>query len=146
MLPRGSGRPSAPSLSVWSTAWWCMAGTTARSCWLSELSSTASRSSTFWLVRILSRSWSTPSSTLDPEKTPPELDVPELSGDRLLMCLHWEESTRFVINMIYIDTRLMSYILGYLAVVHRSSWGCLQKHQDHRWVLGWWADQRCQGF
>lgn len=34
---------------------------------------------------------------------------------------------------------------GHLAVVHRSKRSCFQEHQDHRWVFGWWADQRSQG-
>lgn len=34
---------------------------------------------------------------------------------------------------------------GHLAPVYRSTWSLLQEYQDYCWVLGWWADQCCQG-
>jgi len=43
----------------------------------------------------------------------------------------------------FADIILYLFVLGHLAAVHWSSWGCLQEHQDHRRVPGWWADQRC---
>lgn len=45
-------------------------------------------------------------------------------------------------SLARLTLHISSLLVGHMAAVHRSKRSCFQEHQDHRWVSGWWADQR----